>query len=594
MFEFNKDLTAYNTFGLKTEAAIFAEYSNVAQLRKIIASEEFKTNPVLHIGGGSNLVMRPNFNGLILNSKIKGITPYRKDDETVFVIAGAGEKWSDLVDYCVENGYAGLENLADIPGEVGAAPVQNVGAYGVEAGALIHKVECLDARSGEKVVLSQEEFGFAYRDSNLKKKWKGRYFVLRVSFKLKLTEKASNLTYGALSQLKNKLKREPMLRDVRDEVSRLRASKLPSVELIGSAGSYFKNPVMRRKYYEYEVLNLNPDVPHYDVDEDHVKVPAGWLIEHAGLKGRSVGGAYVYPDNCLVIANRGDATAEDVLTLADEIMREVNRQFHIHLEPEANLIDSTVKVAVLGSGTSKGVPELGCDCSVCSSENPLDRRLRASILVETMGVTFLIDPGPDFRYQAIRAGIRHIDAILITHEHYDHVGGIDDLRPFCFNAPLKMYMKADVEEKLRRRLDYCFSDSHYPGVPQFDIHRVNPGEPFYIKGVKIEPIEVFHGKLPILGYRIGKFAYITDAKYIEPTEICKLEGLDVLMVNALRERDHFAHFTIKEALSLVENVDPKETYLTHLCHEVGHHEQFDASLPANVHPAFDGQIIKIP
>lgn len=591
-FEKNKDITSLTTFGVPVKASLYAEYASAEELIKICRSEEYRDNPTLHIGGGSNLLFASDFNGLVLHSAIRGITEYVKDAETAYVIAGAGEKWTDLVDYCVDHGLAGIENLAGIPGEVGASPVQNVGAYGVEAKDVIFSVECLDRQTLEVVSFRNADCGFAYRDSKFKGEWKDRYFVLRVSFRLHRSLKARHLDYGALKGLAERIGHEPTVRDVRDEVVNIRDSKLPDPKIIGSAGSFFKNPIVRRNYYLYEMLNLDPSIPHYDVDEGHVKIPAGWLIEHAGLKGKRVGGAYVYPKNCLVLANDGNATGADVVALADVVAHRVNECFHVPLIPEANFIDTDIKVTVLGSGTSKGVPELMCDCRVCKSDNPLDKRLRSSVLVQTMGVNLLIDPSPDFRQQALRADLRRIDGVLITHEHYDHVGGIDDLRPYCFNSAVEMYVREDVDRDLRRRLDYCFSDSHYPGVPSFMMHVVE-NRPFSVKGVEITPVEVLHGKLPIFGYRIGKFAYVTDAKFISAEEREKLYGLDVLIVNALRDREHFAHFTIDQALELIREVKPRRAYLTHLCHEVGLHDEFDARLPENVSPAYDGLTIRV-
>lgn len=609
--ERNKDITEFTTFGIPVEASLFAEYADLRELIEICRSEEYRNNSVYHIGGGSNLLFNKRFDGLILHSRIKGITRYDKNEKEAFVIAGAGEKWIDLVDYCVEQSLAGLENLAGIPGEVGASPVQNVGAYGVEASDSIHSVECLDRQTLQvvkflnscKTELSRfpvrnnseaNECGFGYRTSNFKTIWKDKYIVLRVSFRLRKTDRASNYEYGGLRGLSDRLGHTPSISEVRDEVLNIRNSKLPDPKFTGSAGSFFKNPIVRRKYYEYEMLNHDGSIPHYDLpeDPDHVKIPAGWLIEHAGLKGVKEGGAMVYPANCLVIANNGGATYKDVSSLAHRIEKEVNSHFHVSLQPEVNFIDSDIKVTVLGSGTSKGVPELMCDCKVCRSENSLDKRLRASIYVETMGVKLLIDASPDFREQALKADIRHIDGVLLTHEHYDHVGGIDDLRPYCFNTGIELYAREDVNRHLRRRLDYCFAQNHYPGVPTFNIHVIE-NEPFFIKGVRIEPVEVFHGSLPIFGYRIGKFAYITDAKYISEEEKMKLHGLDVLIVNSLRERDHFAHFTIEEALELISEVNPRKAYLTHLCHEVGFHDEFDSRLPEKVSPAYDGQIIYV-
>ncbi|MDE6811876.1 MAG: UDP-N-acetylmuramate dehydrogenase [Muribaculaceae bacterium] len=595
--ERNKDITPLTTFGIPVSASLFAEYKDVKELVALCRSEEYRENQVLHIGGGSNLLFVNDFDGLILHSAIRGIKVYEKDESTVYVIAGAGEKWVDLVDYCVAHGYAGMENMAGIPGEVGASPVQNVGAYGVEAKDVIYSVECLDRESLKTVTLKNDECGFSYRDSNFKTIWKERYYVLRVAFRLRRSNEARNVNYGSLRQLREETHgRTILISEVRDFVLQIRGSKLPDPADIGSAGSFFKNPVVRRKYYEWEMLNHDASIPHYDIegDEEHVKIPAGWLIEHAGLKGYAVGGAEVYPSNCLVLVNSGGATAEDVTSLARHIRRKVNECFHVTLEPEVNYIDTSITVTILGSGTSKGVPELMCDCGVCRSENPLDHRLRASILVETMGLTLLIDASPDFRYQALNADLRHIDGVLLTHEHYDHVGGIDDLRPYCMLRPVDMYMKEDVKCHLMQRLEYCFRSEKYPGVPSFEIHEVSASSPFFIKGVEILPVEVHHGKLPILGYRIGKFAYITDAKTISEEEKEKLQGLDVLIVNALRERPHFAHFTIAEALALIAEVKPKRAYLTHLCHETGHHHVFDAQLPPDVSPAYDGQIIHIP
>jgi len=592
MIEYNKDITHLTTFGIPAKAALFAEYSSERELLKISRTDEFINNEVLHIGGGSNLLFVNDFNGLVLHSAIRGIERYDKNAETVYVIAGAGVKWTDFVEWCVGSGLAGVENLAGIPGEVGAAPVQNVGAYGAEAKDVIFSVKCFDTITRETKTFKNEECGFRYRDSRFKHEWKGRYIILQVSFKLFPTTIARNLEYGPLKSLAGKLGHTPSIREVADEVVAIRNTKLPDPAVIGSAGSFFKNPVVSKYFYEEEMLAVNPDVPCYPVDEHHVKIPAGWLIEHSGLKKLKTGGAGVYPKQCLVIANSGNASASDVTDLADIIINTVRRKMGITLNPEVNYIDTDMEITILGSGTSKGVPEVGCACKLCRSPYKKDKRLRASVLVKTHGMQILIDVSPDFREQALKNGIYHLDAALITHSHYDHVGGIDDLRPFCGEGDFPIYLKEDVLSDLRHRLDYCFREHRYPGVPGFSTHTVSDC-PFYINGLKVVPISVMHGKLPILGYRIGDFAYITDAKSIPEEELPKLEGLKVLVVNALREREHFAHMSFDEAVDFIGKVKPEEAFLTHLNHEAGYHHELENRFGNNIHPCYDGLKIKI-
>lgn len=584
--EENKDITHLTTFGIPVRARYFAEYDSLRKLEFLMKSEEYCNNEILHIGGGSNLLFVNDFNGFVLHSAIKGIKRYDRDDEHTYVIAGAGEKWTDLVEWCVKEGLSGLENLAGIPGEVGASAVQNVGAYGSEAKDVIFKVECYDTLAGRTVTLSNEDCRFGYRDSMFKHEGKGRYYVLRVAFRLNPDGEARHLDYGPLKQLKERLGHKPTIEEVATEVKTIRNSKLPDPAEIGSAGSFFKNPVVNKYYYEEEVLGRCPDVPCYPIDDHHVKVPAGWLIEHAGLKGKRIGGAEVYPKQCLVLCNAEDARAEDVTSLCKLVKETVLEKFGIQLHPEVNFIDTSIDVTVMGTGTSKGVPEVGCRCRVCRSADSRDKRTRTSLLVKTHGLQLMIDVSPDFREQALKHGIVDVDAVLITHSHYDHVGGIDDLRPFCVDRRVPVYAKKDVDGDLRRRYDYCFVENPYPGVPVFDMHVID-NRPFMIEGLKIVPVKVMHGKLPILGYRIGDFAFITDAKTIDESEKEKLYGLKVLIVNALRERPHFAHFNVDEALALINEVKPEKAYLTHFNHEVMHAELAE-KLPANVEPAYDG------
>lgn len=596
IIERDKDLAALTTFGVPAIASYYTRYSSVKDLQEIMRSEVFRTNEVMLLGGGSNLLFTGRFEGLILQSAVMERVTYRKDDNTVYAIAGSGENWADFVDWAVDQGLGGLENMAGIPGMVGASAVQNVGAYGAEAGDVIHSVETIDLQTGKQRLFTAEECRFAYRDSFFKHEGRNRYAVLRVSFRLIPSKTATRLEYGALKTLESELGHQPDIKEVRDKVVALRDEKLPNPAVTGSAGSFFKNPIIDAYYYREVVKplveNTGESMPVYEVDEHRVKLSAGWLIDRAGMKGYQVGGAQVYPKNALVLANTGNATANDVTELAAIVKRTVKERFAVDLEEEVNVIDTSVSVTVLGSGTSKGVPEIGCRCKVCHSDDSRDKRLRASVLVQTHGMNLLIDAGPDLRQQALRIGLHRLDAALITHSHTDHVGGLDDLRPFCTNRNFPIYSRADVQADLRRRLDYAFRKKPYPGAPAFELHEVTD-VPLYINGLKITPIAVKHGKLPIVGYRIGRFAYITDASEIEPSERQKLEGLDLLIINALRHREHFAHFTVEQALGIIAELNPKQAYLTHICHDLGLHAEEDALLPKNVHLAYDGLVVKM-
>jgi phosphoribosyl 1,2-cyclic phosphate phosphodiesterase len=510
------------------------------------------------------------------------------------VIAGAGERWDKFVDYTIAENLGGLENLAGIPGDVGASPVQNVGAYGVEACDRIYAVECFDLESRRTVTLTNEECCFAYRDSRFKHDWKHKYIVLRVAFKLNPSTKATNLTYGPLAALESELGHTPTIRDVRDKVITIRNSKLPDPKEIGSAGSYFKNPIVNPYYFQEELLPHHPDISHHFTENGMVKLSAAWLIDHSGMKGVKHGGAQVFQKQPLVLVNANNATGADVVALAKEVQETVFNKFGVVLTPEVNYINSSIKVTVLGSGTSKGVPELRCNCRVCRSTDIHDKRLRASILVQTHGINLLIDPSPDFRQQAMRADIRHIDAVLITHSHFDHVGGLDDLRPYCLDGDLHLYMRKDVDDDLRRRIDYCFRENLYPGVPVFKTHIIDPhNPPITVCGIKVTPIEVMHGKIPICGYRIGNFAYITDAKTIDEQEIEKLRGVDTLIINALRHRPHFAHLSVEESIKIINEINPRKAYLTHICHDLGLYAEENAKLPEGIALAYDGMTLNI-
>ncbi len=591
--EYNKDITHLTTFGIPVKVAFYAEYESDKELLNLSRTTEFIDNEVLHIGGGSNLLFLNSFKGMVLHSAIKGIKEYVKDSDTVFVIAGAGEKWTDLVNWCLDRNIAGLENLAGIPGEVGASVVQNVGAYGAEAGDFVHTVECFDVSTRKILTITANECHFGYRDSVFKHAAKGKLIIIRVSYRLRRGEDAKNFAYAPLKAFAEKLGHIPSIKELANEVIRLRDSKLPNPVLIGSAGSFFKNPIVSNYYFQEEIKPRGNDIPVYPAGEGRSKLSAAWLIDHAGLKGFKIGGAEVWEKQPLVIANSGNATADDVASLAGYIMNTVKMKFGVELEPEVNFIDSSIKVTILGSGTSKGIPEIGCTCHTCTSTDPRDKRLRASILVETHGLRILIDASPDLRQQALRNDISRLDAVLLTHQHYDHVGGIDDLRPFCATHDVPVYANAQTVQDLHNRIDYCFRKNPYPGVPRLDLKTIT-NIPFLVDGLKIIPIEVLHGKLPIFGYRIGDFAYVTDAKTIEDTEKDKLKNLDVLILNCLRiNQEHFAHFILPEALALIDELNPKRCYLTHACHMLGRHEEVSRLLPSGVGFAYDNEIITI-
>ena len=250
-----------------------------------------------------------------------------------------------------------------------------------------------------------------------------------------------------------------------------------------------------------------------------------------------------------------------------------------------------MKITILGSGTSTGVPEVGCRCAVCTSADPRDRRLRTSTLIETGGTRILLDCGPDFRAQVMNLPFERIDGVLITHEHYDHVGGIDDLRPFCRLGEVQLYAEEYTGERLMRRMPYCFVEHKYPGVPQVKLHEIHPDRPFHINDVEVLPVRVMHGPLPILGYRIGNMAYITDMKTLPEEEYVHLEGVDCLIVNALRYQPHWTHQSVDEALAFAARVGAKETYFIHMSHHVGLHAEVERALPPHVHLAYDGLAI---
>lgn len=253
----------------------------------------------------------------------------------------------------------------------------------------------------------------------------------------------------------------------------------------------------------------------------------------------------------------------------------------------------TLQIEFLGTGTSTGVPVIGCECAVCRSSDPRDNRMRTSAIVRYRGKSILIDCGPDFRTQILRASSQKLDALLLTHIHYDHVGGIDDLRAYCYLADFPVYARQDVIDDLKQRLPYCFAEHPYPGVPRLDVVPVAEGRPFHIGDITVEPFAVMHYKLKILGYRIGPLTYITDAKDISDNVIEQLQGTPLLVINSLRIKPHLSHMCLAETLSVIERINPQKAYIIHMSDAMGLHATTQASLPKGVNLAYDGLIVDI-
>ena len=253
-----------------------------------------------------------------------------------------------------------------------------------------------------------------------------------------------------------------------------------------------------------------------------------------------------------------------------------------------------MKLTFLGTGTSQGIPIIACKCPVCLSTDRRDKRLRTSAMIEVDDKTIVIDSGPDFRYQMLRAKVEKLDAIIFTHEHKDHTAGLDDVRAFNWvnKKAVDIYAEERVQTSLKQEFAYVFAEFRYPGIPQLNLWTVE-NKPFYINGTKIVPIRVKHFKLPVYGYRINNLAYITDANHISEEEKEKLKGLKVLVLNALRKEKHLSHFTLSEALTLIKELKPQRAYLTHFSHQLGFHEEISKELPDNVFMAYDGLEIEI-
>ncbi len=251
-------------------------------------------------------------------------------------------------------------------------------------------------------------------------------------------------------------------------------------------------------------------------------------------------------------------------------------------------------ITFLGTGTSQGIPVISCECRVCSSTNPKDKRLRASVMVEVDHKVFVVDSGPDFRQQMLRENVKRLDALIFTHGHKDHTAGMDDIRAFNFTMKkaVDIYATVQVQETIQREFSYIFSGLDYPGIPQLKFYTIDKN-PFVIDGVKIIPIEVMHYKLPVLGFRFGDFTYITDANFIADEEKEKIIGSKVLVLNALRREEHISHFTLDEAMAMAKELKAEKTYFTHISHQMGLHDEVNKELPASIELAYDGLKIQL-
>lgn len=330
----NISLKKYNTFGIDVFANRFVSITSFYELQQLIQTEK----DFFLISGGSNMLLTADLDMLVVHIDIKGISIDRESENAVHLTVNAGENWHEFVLWCIDQDYGGLENLSLIPGNVGTCPIQNIGAYGSEVKDTITKVEALEIASGKRVSFSNEECKFRYRDSIFKNEEKGKYILTSVSFRLTKNNHLINTSYGAIeSHLKEHGIKNPSIRDVSNAVIAIRKSKLPDPNEIGNSGSFFKNPVISKVQFD-ELKQKYPDIPSYPVSDQEVKVPAGWLIEQAGFKGKRFGDAGVHTKQALVLVNHGNATGKEMYVLAQKIQSSIESIFGIYLDIEVNVI----------------------------------------------------------------------------------------------------------------------------------------------------------------------------------------------------------------------------------------------------------------
>ena len=332
----NISLKSYNTFGIDVKARFFVEITGLLQLQKAL---ELKAYPkIFIISGGSNMLLTKDIDALVMHINLKGITVVEEDENSVEVKVMAGENWHELVRWSLEQGYGGLENLSLIPGNVGTAPIQNIGAYGVELKDVFVSCAAMDIQTGELEGFDNDACQFGYRDSIFKNEAKDKYIITSVVLKLAKKDHVLHTGYGSIeNELKNNSIVHPTIQEISDAVIAIRRSKLPDPKEIGNCGSFFKNPIISKKTFD-KFLKKYPDAPFYEIDNNRYKIPAGWLIEQCGLKGKRFGDAGVHDRQALVLVNHGNATGKEILSLAKKIQEEVQKTFKIKIQPEVNII----------------------------------------------------------------------------------------------------------------------------------------------------------------------------------------------------------------------------------------------------------------
>lgn len=331
------DLKALNSFQVEIGTRYFADISDSEQLRRLIKEPVFREQKTLILGGGSNILFRNYFDGLVIKISIPGIELIKEDDNHVWLKAGAGENWHKFVLFCLSHNYAGVENLSLIPGNIGAAPIQNIGAYGVELEQVFSQLEAIEIKTGDVCKFDKDDCDFSYRHSVFKNELKNQFIITSVTIKLSKTANLK-LNYGAISQTLDEMKvKEPTIQNVSEAVCNIRRSKLPDPSELGNSGSFFKNPIVNSSTFQ-SLKKEFPQIPHYTLQDGRVKIPAGWLIEKAGWKGKRIGKTGTHKKQALVIVNYGGATGREIYDFAMQVQQAVNKVFGITLLPEVNVI----------------------------------------------------------------------------------------------------------------------------------------------------------------------------------------------------------------------------------------------------------------